>query len=67
VQVLKSIDCLDYQSCEHPGWAASEAKAFIDRLQSAAIHALPGYEAAIWGAPEPAANVVSLSSLCRRK
>jgi hypothetical protein len=52
VQVLKSIDCLDYQSCEHPEWGASEAKAFLDRLTKACIQVLPGYDAAAWGAPE---------------
>ena len=66
VQVLKAINCLDYQSCEHDGWRASEARAFLNALQSAAIHSLPGYEAADWGAPEPRTNMVCLSSLMRR-
>ena len=55
VQVLKACDCLEYQSCEHDGWDASEAKAFIRSLRSAAWHALPGYEEATWGAPKPLA------------
>ena len=25
VEVFKAIDCYEYQSCEHPGWAASSA------------------------------------------
>jgi hypothetical protein len=54
VQVLKSIACLDYQSCECPDWEETEAYAFLERLRDAAIHALPGYEAATWGAPERA-------------
>jgi hypothetical protein len=52
VQVLKAIHCLDYQSCEHPGWEASEAHAFLASLSKAAVCVLPGYEAANWGAPE---------------
>jgi len=67
VQVLKAINCLDYQSCEHPGWRTSEARAFLDALQSAAIDALPGYDAAEWGAPEPKPNMICLSALMRRK
>ena len=53
VQILKSIQCYRYQSCEHPGWETSEAAAFIDSLEKAAIHALPGMDKAEWGAPEP--------------
>jgi hypothetical protein len=52
IQVLKSCDCFEYQSCEHDGWRDSEAKAFIDSLRNHAWHALPGYENAAWGAPE---------------
>ena len=53
IQVLSSCDCYGYQSCEHDGWATSEAKAFIGALQQRAWMALPGYEDAKWGAPEP--------------
>lgn len=52
VQVFKSINCYEYQSCEHDGWRASEAHAFCRALESAAIHALPGYDDAEWGAPD---------------
>jgi hypothetical protein len=52
VQVIKSSHCLAYQSCEHPEWETSEAKRFLDSLESAAIHDLPGYDTAAWGAPE---------------
>lgn len=51
VQVLKSIRCLEYQSCEHPGWEQSEAHAFLRALERLAIGALPGFEEAVWGAP----------------
>lgn len=52
VQVLKSISCFEYQSCEHPEWKTSEAFAFCRALESAAIYALDGYDDAAWGAPE---------------
>jgi len=49
VHVLKLISCYVYQSCEHPGWEGSEAKAFIDALTKRMIDQLPGYEDAPWG------------------
>ena len=48
VAILKAISCYEYQSCEHPEWEASEAKAFCDALRASMIHALSGYEAAPW-------------------
>jgi hypothetical protein len=51
VQVIKAIHCYEYQSCEHPGWKDSQARAFVDALESKAVQALPGYEDAAWGAP----------------
>lgn len=54
VDVLKALDCFEYQACEHPTWPKSEAFAFIEALRSRAIHALPGYEDAAWEVePEP--------------
>ena len=49
IQTIKACDCLDYQSCEHPEWPASEAKAFLDALRAMAWTRLPGYEDAEWG------------------
>lgn len=67
VQVLKSIACYGYQSCEHPGWEESAAHAFCEALKSHCINSLPGYDAAVWGAPEKSSTrTVSLSSLRRR-
>lgn len=51
-QVLKSCHCYAYQTCEHPGWETSEAKAFIDSLQAGACRSVTGYEDAEWGAPK---------------
>lgn len=48
VQTLKAVRCYEYQSCEHPGWAESEARDFCEALMHAAIHHLPGYEEAAW-------------------
>ena len=48
VAVLKAIDGYEYQSCEHPGWEASEAHAFCEALRRAAIGCLPGYAEASW-------------------
>lgn len=48
VVVLKAIDCYRYQSCEHPGWPASEALQFCLALQALAIGHLPGYDHAPW-------------------
>ncbi len=52
VQVIKACHCYQYQSCEHEGWEESEACAFIETLIDCATHALPGYDAAAWGAPK---------------
>lgn len=47
--VLKSIDCYEYQSCEHEGWEKSGAKLFCDMLRKEAVQHLPGYDNAPWG------------------
>jgi hypothetical protein len=52
VALLKAIDCYEYQSCEHPGWDDSSAKAFCDALSDMLIGRLPGYDAAPWGFEE---------------
>ena len=50
-QILKATDCYEYQSCEHPGWWSSSAKAFIDVLRKLAWTRVAGYEDAQWGHP----------------
>lgn len=52
VEVIKAIRCFDYQACEYEGWKTSEARAFLEALKHHAIAALPGMEAAAWGAPK---------------
>ena len=49
VQLIKLIHCLDYQSCEHPGWKDSLAKRILDDLEAVLVHQIPGYEDAPWG------------------
>jgi hypothetical protein len=49
VAVLKSIACLQYQSCETDDYEGSFAADILRRLEAAAINALPGYDAAPWG------------------
>jgi hypothetical protein len=48
VAILSAIRCYEYQSCEHPGWETSEAKAYCEALQLAMIRRLPGYDDAPW-------------------
>jgi len=52
LHVLSAIRCYEYQSCEHPGWQDSQARAFCRALQGLAISCLPGYDDAPWGAPK---------------
>lgn len=44
VQALVALRCYEYQSCEHPEWEASEARALIGRIKDLAISRLPGYD-----------------------
>jgi hypothetical protein len=53
VQVIKSIGCYEYQSCEHPGWKTSRAYQFCQSLLRIALNSVPGYDSAMWGAPAP--------------
>jgi hypothetical protein len=49
VEAIKAIQCYEYQSCEHPGWEASEARAVCRNLIDTLTHTLPGHDAAPWG------------------
>ena len=37
IVVLKAVACFDYQSCEHPGWTASDAHELIEALHTAVL------------------------------
>jgi hypothetical protein len=52
VQILKAIDCYEYQSCEHAGWKTSEAHQFCEALEVRMVSSLPGYNEARWGLDE---------------
>lgn len=44
VEILRAIECYEYQACETPEWSDSEAHAIVAALRSALIRTLPGYE-----------------------
>jgi len=54
VAILSAIACYEYQSCEHPGWEASEAHCFCAALRHRMIRMLPGYDSAPWEITDPA-------------
>jgi hypothetical protein len=54
VEVLKAIDCYEYQSCETPDWEQTEAHSFCQTLRRQLIHQLPGYDQAdTWPIEKP--------------
>lgn len=58
-QILKACKSYEYQSCEHPEWESSRAKAFIDWLTATAISSMPGYDDAMWEVEEPARTLAA--------
>ncbi len=48
IECCKAIHCYEYQSCEHPGWEASGARAFCERLRSSLVGGMAGYVDAPW-------------------
>lgn len=54
VQIVKAARCLDYQSCEHPGWEGSEACRIVQAILSDTSRDLPGYDEAQWEITPPA-------------
>ena len=47
-EVFRAIDCLDYQSCEHPEWRKTEAFAFLAALRERVCRQVAGYSDAPW-------------------
>jgi hypothetical protein len=45
--VIDAVSCYEYQSCEHAGWQASEAKAFCDALTAKMLRQIPR-KASVW-------------------
>lgn len=63
MQLLRSLDCLEYQSCDAASWEDSVAAGIVHRLIKLAYQSLPGYSSAIFGAPERnRARMVSLKA-----
>ncbi len=52
VQLLKSARCYEYQTSDDSAYESSEAAAIMECIIDRAISHLPGYESAVWGAPE---------------
>ena len=67
IDIIKACNCLEYQSCEHPGWNRSWAKRFLDHVIDNSIPRLPDYDAAPWGIKNhEVGTVISLSSLAAK-
>lgn len=49
-QFIKLLHCLNYQSCEHPDYDKSFAKAFISIAEELAIYNAPEYTNSVWAA-----------------
>ncbi len=52
-RILKLLDCYAYQSCEHPGWAESQAAKLVGAMRQEAWTLLPAYAEADWVATGP--------------
>jgi len=42
--IVKAVNSYQYQSCEHDGWANSQARTFCQALVAAMARKLPGYD-----------------------
>lgn len=49
VTVLKSVQCVNYQSCETDDWKTTTAYKVLKAIESGAIAHLPRYSDAPWG------------------
>ena len=56
VQIIKAARCLDYQSCEHPGWEESDACKLLEAIIGHTTTDLPGYDEAEWEIRPRSAN-----------
>ena len=65
MEILKSCDCLDYQSCEFDEWHDSTAYKILNGIRATAIKKLPGYDSAMWGyvTGTPPNTVTNMSDL----
>jgi hypothetical protein len=49
LEVLKLLNCLDYQCCEPENWESSQAYRYLNQVRAAATRELPGYDQLPWG------------------
>jgi hypothetical protein len=56
-QIIKAARCLDYQSCEHPGYPQSEAAKMLQAITAGhPSRDMVGYDDAEWEITPPAAS-----------
>lgn len=68
VDVLKACASYGYQSCETEDYDESEAYALVEAIKSAAIHALPGFEASpAWEISYTASEQAAIEAEARRE
>lgn len=48
VEMLKLINCYEYQTCEHKEWKESESFRWCQQMKHYLITQLPGYDEAKW-------------------
>src|SRR3990167_7985612 len=69
-KIAKATRCYEYQACESDDWEQTPAYRICQLIHKTIGERLPGFESAEWGTTaeftEPAPEVVSLMSLCRR-
>lgn len=53
-EIAKLVDCYEYQSCEHEGWAGSDAKRWCDWLRGELWSLFPEYDDGAWTYRPPA-------------
>lgn len=63
VAAIKAVQCFEYQSCEHDGWIASDAREWCRALRAELVNALPGYDNAPWALTDARALLNAPDSL----
>jgi len=62
-QIIKAARCLRYQSCEHPGWEASDACKLLEEIIGQSTTDLPGYDEAEWEITPPATKTYTIKTI----
>ena len=60
IQILRLIECLDYQSCETDDWPQTLAFRQLGWIRGAATRSLPGYDQAQWEFSRPIPEIEAL-------